>query len=245
MTDTQVRISPDATALINGEPLHVPPGIDPEHAVLQQLTLDAAGSGAPLAADIHDTRTEQHLRLQINPDGSTNLLAPGEPLSPPAPSTAPLADQRRTPPEPDQALQAVYEAGRAHDFAQAAARADRILADLTTSHGERHPATLTTAGVRADLAWMTGDYRYAAELWTYIAEGWAKTTGPESRPARTSARQAAASWRDVPDTEAIACGQPLLAMLLAIAPTPETNATVLAVRRRIGHLTGGARPALP
>ncbi|WP_329492972.1 hypothetical protein [Kitasatospora herbaricolor] len=234
MTDTQVRITPDGAALIDAEPIDVPPGTDPARVVLQQLALDAAGSGGPIAATIHDTRTDQRLRLQINPDGSTRPLAPGEPILPPAP--APPA-QNSASPEHDRALEAVYEAGRAHDFTRAAAQADRLLADLTATHGERHPATLTTAGVRADLAWMSGDYRYAAELWTYIAQGWAQTAGPASRPARSSARQAAASWKDVPDSEALASGQPLLEVLTTIAPSPETNPTVLAVRRRISLLT--------
>ncbi|MER6401377.1 hypothetical protein ABT263_35850 [Kitasatospora sp. NPDC001603] len=236
MTDTQVRITPDGAALIDAEPIDVPPGVDPARVVLQQLALDAAGSGGPIAAAIHDTRTEQRLRLQINPDGSTRALAPGEPILPHTPARAPAVESS-TSPEHEQALQAVYEAGRAHDFARAAAQADRLLADLTVTHGERHPATLTTAGVRADLAWMSGDYRYAAELWTYIAQGWAQSAGPASRAARSSARQAAASWKDVPDTEALASGQPLLAMLATVAPTPETNPTVLAVRRRISLLT--------
>ncbi|MFE7528086.1 hypothetical protein ACFU7Y_20560 [Kitasatospora sp. NPDC057542] len=236
MTDIQVRIGPDGATLIDGEPIDVPPGVDPARIVLPQLALDAAGSGGPIAAAIHDTRTEQRLRLQINPDGSTRPLAPGEPLTPPTATPAP-AGQGSVSPEHDQALQAVYEAGRAHDFARAAAQADRLLADLTATHGERHPATLTTAGVRADLAWMSGDYRYAAELWTYIAQGWAQAEGPASRPARSSARQAAASWKDVPDAEALASARPLLKMLTAIAPDPETNATVLAVRRRISLLT--------
>lgn len=237
MTDIQVRISPDGAASIDGEHLDVPAGVDPARVVLQQLALDATGSGGPIAAAIHDTRTEQRLRLQINPDGSTHPLAPGEPISPPPATPQVPAGESSACPQYDQALQAVYEAGRAHDFGRAAARADRLLADLTVTHGERHATTLTTAGVRADLAWMSGDYRYAAELWTYIAQGWAQAAGPASRPARSSARQAAASWRDVPDTEALASGQTLLAMLTAIAPTPRTNATVLAVRRRISHLT--------
>ncbi|MFE2727099.1 hypothetical protein [Kitasatospora sp. NPDC059327] len=234
MTDTQVRITPDGAALIDAEPIDVPPGTDPARVVLQQLALDAAGSGGPIAAAIHDTRTEQRLRLQINPDGSTRPLAPGEPILPPTP--APPA-QNSASPAHDRVLEVVYEAGRAHDFARAAAQADRLLADLTAIHGEHHPATLSTAGVRADLAWMSGDYRYATELWTYIAQGWARTAGPTSRPARSSARQAAASWKDIPDTEALASGQPLLDVLTSIAPSPETNATVLAVRRRISLLT--------
>ncbi|MEU9127829.1 hypothetical protein AB0D08_06895 [Kitasatospora sp. NPDC048540] len=236
MTDTQVHISPDGAARIDDEPIDVPPGVEPARAVLQQLALDAAGAGAPIAAAIHDTRTEQRLRLQINPDGSTLPLAPGEPLTPPTAATPAPAGESSASPEHDQALQAVYEAGRAHDFTRAADQADLLLAGLTATHGERHPATLTAAGVRADLAWMSGDYCYAAELWTYIAHGWAHATGPASRPARASAHQAAASWKDVPDSDALASGRPLLAMLTVIAPTPETNATVLAVRRRISRL---------
>ncbi|MET9611782.1 hypothetical protein [Kitasatospora indigofera] len=234
MTDTQVRISPDGAALIAGEPVDVPPGVDPARVVLQQLALDAAGSEGPIAAAIHDTRTEQRLRLQINPDGSTRPLAPGELLTPPPATTPVPADDLSL--EYNQAMQAVYEAGRAHDFARASAQTDRLLANLTATHGERHPTTLTTAGVRADIAWMSGDYRYATELWTFIAQGWALAAGPASGPARASARQAAASWKDVPDTEALSSGHPLLAILTAIAPTPETNNTVLAVRRRISLL---------
>ncbi|MFF2619738.1 hypothetical protein [Kitasatospora sp. NPDC058046] len=235
MTDIQVRISPDGAALIDGEPTDVPPGVDPARVVLELLALDAAGSGTPIAAAILDTRTEQRLRLQINPDGSTRPLALGEPLAPPAATPTPV-DEGSPASEHGLALQAVYEAGRVHDFARAIAQADRLLANLSASQGEYHRATLTTAGVRADLAWMSGDYGYAAELWTFIARAWAQAEGPASLSARSSARQAAASWKDTPDAQALASAQPLLEMLTAIAPSPATNATVLAVRHRISLL---------
>ncbi|MGW2540250.1 hypothetical protein ACWC5I_05090 [Kitasatospora sp. NPDC001574] len=236
MSDTPVHIGADGSVHIDGEPVDVPPGVDPARAVLQQLALDAAGSGTPFAADIDDARTRQHLRLQINTDGTSTPLAPGEPPASLTPDPALPSPEIPTTTDHDRALQAVHETGRAHDFTRAAVLADRLLADLTASNGEAHPTTLTTAGVRADLAWMSGDYRYAAELWTYIAQGWAQATGPASRSARSSARQAAASWKDVPDSEALSSGQELLAMLTTIAPAPETNATVLAVRRRISRL---------
>ncbi|WP_033355459.1 hypothetical protein [Kitasatospora aureofaciens] len=239
MNDTRVHIAADGAASINDDSVTIPGDVDTTHAVLHHLTLEAAGLGEPLAAAITDDRTGQQFRLQINPDGSADLLAPGEPLrhhptvTPPQPHSA---DPDTFPAEHRQALQAVHTAGRAHDFPTATSHADRLLQDITHTHGHHHAATLTTAQVRADLAWMSADFRYATELWTFIAEGWAQTLGPTSRQARFSIRQATASWRYTPDSHARETGPALLAALEAIAPTPQADRALAAIRTRLAHL---------
>ncbi|MER7674133.1 hypothetical protein ABTY61_37525 [Kitasatospora sp. NPDC096128] len=244
MNDTRVHITADGTASINDDSVTAPADIDPTHAVLHHLTLEAAGLGEPLAAAITDDRTGQHLRLQVNPDGSTDLLAPGEPLHHQPPAAAPpqphTPDPDPFPAEHRQALEAVHAAGRAHDFPTATRHADKLLQDITHTHGHHHPATLTTAQVRADLAWMSADFRYAAELWTFIADTWAQTLGPTSRQARFSIRQATASWRYTPDTHARETGPALLAALESIAPTPQADRALAAVRTRLAGLSATA-----
>ncbi|WP_329493930.1 hypothetical protein [Kitasatospora herbaricolor] len=163
-------------------------------------------------------------------------------------ATPPCAEGERTggadvrmPAQHRHAMERVFRAARRHDLALAVHRVNRLLVTLAASFGPGHHVTLTAAQVRADLAWLSGDLRRAAELWTAIADGWARLAGPTSRPARFGARQATASWLKVPDTEAAAGGAALLAMLLAVAPGPESNPVVLAVRRRMSRI-GNSNP---
>lgn len=241
MRNTSVHITRDGTTLVNSEPIPVPQGVDPPHAVLEHLTLEAAGAGQPLVADIRDDRNGQVLRLQINPDGTTAPLAANErPAATPSIRTITDAPTAPPPPFPDlyQAdFEAIIAAGRAHQFAPAIVQADRLLANISSSHGSQHPSTLTTAQIRADLAWMTADYPYATELWTFIATSWKDTLGPRTGGASRSARQAVACWLLAEPQPALRLGKTVLAMLEAIAPEPHTNPTVLSVQRRLNQLT--------
>ncbi|MEE1827362.1 hypothetical protein PUR61_35005 [Streptomyces sp. BE20] len=190
-----------------------------------------------------DAQDEQRLRLHIGPGGRCGLRFPR--AAPPLPSTTDESTARadaddRLPAEHRHALTQVFSAARNHDLALAVQRVDSLLVTVAASFGPRHHVTLTVAQVRADLAWLSGDARCAAGLWTLIADGWAQREGPASRPARFGARQAAASWREVPDAEAAASGAALLAMLLTVVPEPESNPLVRAVRRRMSLIGGGS-----
>ncbi|MFJ1709888.1 tetratricopeptide repeat protein [Kitasatospora sp. NPDC088346] len=203
----------------------------------------APGAAPPrlklVVADQED-RHERQLELRIGPDGRCTLTFPN--TAPPRTEGERLhrsgGDNVRMPAEHRRAMERVLRAARRHDLALAVHQAERLLVALAASFGPRHSFTLTAAQVRADLAWASGNFRRAAELWTSIADGWARLAGPTSRPARFSARQAAASWLKVPDGEAVAGGAALLAMLVTVAPDPESNPVVLAVRRRMGQIGG-------
>ncbi|MGV9270430.1 hypothetical protein ACWDRR_37985 [Kitasatospora sp. NPDC003701] len=189
-----------------------------------------------------DARERHRLRLHIGP-GERCVLRFPLPAPPPPPPRTTKDDTVRTgdidlPAEHRHVLEQAFGAARRHDLALAVQRTDHLLITLAASYGARHRFTLTAAQVRADLAWLSGDAWCAAKLWTLISDGWARLEGPASRPARFGARQAAASWREVPDDEAAAVGAALLATLLTVAPHPESNSLVLAVRRRLGRIAG-------
>ncbi|MFE6747254.1 hypothetical protein ACFVGM_15470 [Kitasatospora purpeofusca] len=130
----------------------------------------------------------------------------------------------------------MFAAARCQDFALAVRRADGMLTALAGSFGPDHPFTLSAAEVRADLAWLSGEAWYAAEFWMLIADGWARIDGPASPLARFGARQAAASWWNVPDAEAAVGGAALLAVLQLVTPGADFDPTVRAVRRRMGRI---------
>ncbi|MFD5922635.1 hypothetical protein ACFVYP_38820 [Kitasatospora sp. NPDC058201] len=189
-----------------------------------------------------DDRDEQRLRLHIGPGGRCGLRFPHPAPPPPCTTGGSIvgaAADSCLPAEHRRALVEVVNAARSHDFVLAVRRVDSLLVTVAASFGPRHHFTLTVAQVRADLAWLSGDARFAAELWTLIAGEWARREGPASRPARFGARQAAASWREVPDAEAAAVGAALLAMLLTVVPDPESTPVVRAVRHRMSVIGDG------
>ncbi|MGW6919498.1 hypothetical protein ACWGB8_37690 [Kitasatospora sp. NPDC054939] len=139
-------------------------------------------------------------------------------------------------------LQQIVSAAQCRDFALAVRQMEDLLVTLALQYGHHHRFTLRAAQVRADLAWLAGDSRFSAKLWMLIADGWARLDGPASPPARFGARQATASWWEVPDPEAAALGAPLLATLLAVAPDPTSNPVVRAVRYRISRIMAPPPP---
>ncbi|MEK2495459.1 hypothetical protein WN990_38575 [Kitasatospora purpeofusca] len=214
-------------------PPHRPTGPRTAFPGLRLVTTDPSGADR-----------DRGLQLRLGPDGRCVL---GFPLSVP-PSTgaaAPGAADRsavgadvrtRLPFDQHRALEQVFVAARCHDFALAVRRADGLLATLASSFGPHHRFTLSAAEVRADLAWLSGEAWCAAEFWMLIAEGWARLEGRTSPLARFGARQAAASWWQVPDAEAAIGGAALLAVLLLVTPGPDSDPVVRAVRRRMNRI---------
>ncbi|MFB8243121.1 hypothetical protein ACFC58_41950 [Kitasatospora purpeofusca] len=192
-----------------------------------------------VTADAPDADRDRGLQLRLGPDGRCVLRFPRAVPPPPGAadrSTVGTDVRARLPVDQHRALELVFAAARCHDFALAVRRADGLLTALAATFGPHHPFTLSAAEVRADLAWLSGEAWCAAEFWMLIADGWARLEGPASPLARFGARQAAASWRAVPDAEAAIGGAALLAVLLLVTPTPESDPVVRAVRRRMDRI---------
>ncbi|MFD4910468.1 hypothetical protein [Kitasatospora purpeofusca] len=229
-------------------PPHRPTGPRTAFPGLRLVTTDAPGADR-----------DRGLQLRLGPDGRCVLGFPRSvPPSPVPPSTgaaspgaaspgtaSPGAADRSTvgadvrtrlPLDQHRALEQVFAAARCHDFALAVRRADGLLTTLASSFGPHHRFTLSAAEVRADLAWLSGEAWCAAEFWMLIAEGWARLEGPAGPLARFGARQAAASWWEVPDAEAAIGGTALLAVLLLVTPGPDSDPVVRAVRRRMNRI---------
>ncbi|CAN3977674.1 hypothetical protein [Kitasatospora purpeofusca] len=204
-------------------PPHRPTGPRTAFPGLRLVTTDTPGADR-----------DRGLQLRLGPDGRCVLgfSTPGS-----ADGSAVGADVRtRLPVDQHRALEQVFAAARCHDFALAVRRADGLLTTLASSFGPQHRFTLSAAEVRADLAWLSGEAWCAAEFWMLIAEGWARLDGRASPLARFGARQAAASWWEVPDAEAAIGGAALLAVLLLVTPGPDSDPVVRAVRRRMNRI---------
>ncbi|WP_327063653.1 hypothetical protein OG196_02045 [Kitasatospora purpeofusca] len=204
-------------------PPHRPTGPRTAFPGLRLVTTDAPGADR-----------DRGLQLRLGPDGRCVLgfSAPGV-----TDRSALGADVRtRLPLDQHRALEQVFAAARCHDFALAVRRADSLLTTLASSFGPHHRFTLSAAEVRADVAWLSGEAWCAAEFWILIAEGWARLEGPTSPLAHFGARQAAASWWEVPDAEAAIGGTALLAVLLLVTPGPDSDPVVRAVRRRMNRI---------
>ncbi len=215
------RTASDRTAF--DLPPHRPTGPRTAFPGLRLVTTDMPGADR-----------DRGLQLRLGPDGRCVLgfSAPGA-----ADGSAVGADVRtRLPVDQHRALEQVFAAARCHDFALAVRRADGLLTTLASSFGPQHRFTLSAAEVRADLAWLSGEAWCAAEFWMLIAEGWARLDGRASPLARFGARQAAASWWEVPDAEAAIGGAALLAVLLLVTPGPDSDPVVRAVRRRMNRI---------
>nr|BEK62994.1 hypothetical protein KPHV_02210 [Kitasatospora purpeofusca] len=219
--------------MVSDLPPHRPTGPRTAFPGLRLVTTDTPGADR-----------DRGLQLRLGPDGRCVL---GFPRSVPpstgaaSPATADGsavgADVRtRLPVDQHRALEQVFAAARCHDLALAVRRADGLLTTLASSFGPQHRFTLSAAEVRADLAWLSGEAWCAAEFWMLIAEGWARLDGRSSPLARFGARQAAASWWEVPDAEAAIGGTALLAVLLLVTPGPDRDPVVRAVRRRMDRI---------
>ncbi|WP_371591223.1 hypothetical protein [Streptomyces sp. NBC_00470] len=153
------------------------------------------------------------------PDGTTQQATPSSATPQPAApqSEASLHDR----------LRAAQEAGRAHDFDTAIAAADEILQQLIAEQGDTAIGTLEAAQFRADLAYLSGEYAFATESWTWLALAWFDRVGPGKRRTQIAAQNAAQSWMHLPPHEARPRADDLVNMLLEVT-APERTATIRA-----------------
>ncbi|MEU7028825.1 hypothetical protein AB0A60_19310 [Streptomyces sp. NPDC046275] len=228
-TRYQVHISRDGQLYLDNEPQVVPDGVDPSQVVVQVLHIEAAGSGQPVLVHVQDERTTSRFDVQVMPDGTTQ--APGTP--PAAPQLASTATGQA--PSIFGRLAAAQAAGRAHDFDTAIVAADDILRQLTAEQGETASATLETAQFRADLAYLSGEFAFAAASWTWLALAWFDRLGPGKRRTQIAAQNAVQAWMHLSPSEAGLLASDLVNMLMEVT-APERTATVRAqIAERLGQ----------
>ncbi|MCX4681427.1 hypothetical protein OG413_40225 [Streptomyces sp. NBC_01433] len=230
-THYQVHISRDGQLHIDNEPQLVPDGVDPSQVVVQVLHIEAAGSGLPVLVQVRDERSDARFDMQVMPDGTTQAAetpsaAPQLAAAEPGQQKASLFDR----------LAAAQAAGRAHDFDTAIEAAEDILQQLTAEQGATASGTLEAAEFRADLAYLSGEYAFAAASWTWLALAWFDRLGPGKRRTQVAAQNAADAWMHLPPHEAGPMVSDLVNMLLEVV-APERTATMRAqITERLGQL---------
>ncbi|MGW6790786.1 hypothetical protein [Streptomyces chartreusis] len=238
-----VEILDATTVNIHGEPIAVPPGVDPGQAVMSYLQLEAANVGHPISACIDDRRYGITATLTINPDGTASA---GTPANAPAPQQALEPTPARTTEHPLEAVQCLAAQGH---LGAAIDHADRYLLQLSTDPalGPEHPDTLEAAETRAHLAWLLRDFPYAYRTWSWIAAAWHDRVGPcprnnhahdhnQCRHTMVTTRNAAAAWWQLPVAEGAATGQNVLNLLERNSGVPNTRAAQ-DIRTRLRELT--------
>ncbi|WP_331752198.1 hypothetical protein [Streptomyces chartreusis] len=234
----------DATTVnIHGEPIAVPPGVDPDQAVMSYLQLEAAGVGHPISACIDDRRYGIKATFTINPDGTASANTPA---NTPAPQQAPTPTPAHSIEHPLAAVQSLAVQGQ---LGAAIDHADRYLLQLSTDPalGPEHPDTLKAAEIRAHLAWLGRDFPYAYRTWSWIAAAWHDRVGPcprnshvhdhnQCRHTMVTTRNAAAAWMQLPVAEGAATGQDILNLLERTSGVPNTRAAQ-DIRTRLRELT--------
>ncbi|MGW6202181.1 hypothetical protein ACWF9B_00790 [Streptomyces sp. NPDC055089] len=223
-TGIQVHISGDGQLHINSEPLLVPDGVDPSRVVIQTLHIEAAGSGLPVLVQVQDERTGSQFDMQVMPDGTTQAPALPRVSAAQVEPKGSLFDR----------LTAAQAAGRAHDFNTAIAAADDILQHLTAEQGDTASATLEAAQLRADLAYLSGEFAFAAASWTWLALAHFDRLGPGRRRTQLAAQSAAQAWMQLPPHEAAPLASDLVGMLLEVAAPERTASMRDQIAKRIG-----------
>ena len=256
----QVRITADGTCFIDDEFFAPPPGTSLNEAVLSRLQLETAALEAPVRAVIHDEQAHYTLAIQVNRDGTSELLSDDSTkvqgiaqtdtpvAAPPAPSTThpplalpwdePLAADRpyEPLPEPYRArLEAICATAREERFPEAAASADALISELTTKYGPTHLYTLAAGGVRGDIAWLMRDDRYALQIWIFIARAWHNFFGPTHKTTVRAVSNAVGCWRRLPRTRALAEGDEVISLLQEV-PIPRAEPNLRAIRQRLRRL---------
>ncbi|QYX76143.1 hypothetical protein [Streptomyces akebiae] len=193
----QVRITPDGICFIDEEYFTPPPGASLNEAVLAHLQLEAAALEMPIQAVIQDEQAQYTTSIQVNTDGTSHPLDDEtsvshnpnlpQPTAMPAPPASPHTADPVPPDRPYEPLPEPYRGRLASTcatanedrFTEAAHEADQLLAELSTQYGPSHLYTLAVALVRGDIAWLSQDYLYGAQIWIFMARSWHLHLGPQ------------------------------------------------------------------
>jgi hypothetical protein len=256
----QVRITTDGTCFIDDEFFAPPPGASLNEAVLSHLQLEAAALDAPVRAVIHDEQAHYSLAIQVNSDGTSELLpddstktqgaaqVDAQVTSPPGSSSTqspvglpwdePLAPDRpyEPLPEPYRArLEGICATARVGRFPEAATSADALISELAAKYGPTHLYTLAAGSVRGDIAWLMRDDRYALQIWIFIARAWHNLLGPTHKTTVRAVSNAVGCWRRLPRSHSLAEGEEITSLLQEI-PIPQAESNLNVIRQQLRRL---------
>ncbi|MFF5304803.1 hypothetical protein ACFY5F_36145 [Streptomyces sp. NPDC013161] len=252
----QVRITPEAIVFIDEEFFTPPPGVSLNEAVLAHLQLEAAAMEMPIRAVIQDEQARYTTTIQVNADGTSNLLegeahvsaAPRPPraaasrtnVSIPQPQTLdPVPPDRPYEPLPEPyrgQLIAVCVTANQNLFTEAARNADRLLAELSAQFGPSHLYTLAVGHVRGDIAWLEHDYGYGLQSWVFIARAWHLHLGPRHGTTVRAVGNVLGCWRRLQPAEAKELASYVVRFLRDVS-FPDSERVVRTINRRMQGIT--------
>ncbi|MGW2106338.1 hypothetical protein [Streptomyces sp. NPDC001948] len=238
-----VHILDETTVHIHGEPIAVPPGVNPDQAVMSYLHLESAGVGHPINAQIDDRRYGVQAALIVNPDGTTATAA--------GPQAAVTTNMKQSGPA-RQPLTDIHTLAIQGNVEEAIERTNGLLLQLSAdpSRGSEHADTLEAAETRAHLAWIKRDYTCAYQTWSWIAATWRELLGPcpggpthnhtMCRRIAITTSNAATAWMQLPAQEATEASGEVLALLERNSGSSNTPAAQ-GIRSRVAKL-GAQKP---
>ncbi|GAB2326671.1 hypothetical protein [Streptomyces variabilis] len=244
----QVRITSDGICFIDEEYFTPPPGVTLNEAVLAHLQLEAAALEVPIRAVIQDEQAQYTTSIQVNTDGTSHPLddetpVPHKPNLPqptvvPTPAAPPHttdpvpADRPYEPlPEPYRGrLASTCAIANQNRFAEAAHEADQLLAELSSQYGPTHLYTLAVALVRGDIAWLSQDYQYGLQIWTFIARSWHLHLGPQHSTTVRAVGNALGCWGRL-QPEGTKASAPHVVKLLQDITIPNADLAVQAINQ--------------
>ncbi|WP_405542788.1 hypothetical protein OG478_13835 [Streptomyces phaeochromogenes] len=247
----QVQITPDGICFIDEEFVTPPPGTSLNEAVIAYLQLEAAALEMPIRAVIQDEQANYTTSIQVNADGTSHTLDNGAqvPTSPNVPQATAIAPSPSIPapntpdavppsrpheplPEPYRGrLVSICATANKNHFAEAVRAADQLLAELSTHFGPSHLYTLAVGLVRADIAWLTQDFRFGLRAWTFMAQSWHVRLGPQHSVTVLAVGNAIGCWRRLQPADAKASAPHILSLLQDVS-IPDSDTAVLAINRQ-------------
>ncbi|MCA1220211.1 hypothetical protein [Streptomyces sp. 8L] len=218
----RVQITPDGDCFIDKEFFTLPPGVELSEAVLARLRLETAASETPVRAVIQDEQAQYTTEIEINIDGTSHILVGSDPMPAEhlrmreAPSVTNLPPVRHiavgaiSPDRPYTSLPDPYSDRLAvicatasrNRFAEASREADQLLEELSVRFGPNHIYALAVGLVRADIAWLTGDFQYSFRSWVFIAREWYLHLGPQHSMTVHATGNALGCWLRLHSSEA-------------------------------------------
>lgn len=252
-----VLLGHDGKATLNGEPIPVreDEGETVHDAILNLVQRLAQEQGQPLEVTVLDQREGYVARLQVAPDGSSQLLAseatpaaePAEPAEPALPpqARAGAGGAPAVPAELRDAVAQINQASTGQDWERATVLALRLAEHAARAYGEEHPYTLEARSLAAHVAHLSGDQLSPSPTFLDVARIRHAQGDPR---AREDLRRAVAIWRTEGDPQAVAAhGRALLNLWFEVVDggssgeddgaTPADMAVLHQIERRLRAFT--------
>jgi hypothetical protein len=256
----EVLISPDGSAVLDGELFPVPEGEMVHVALLDTMHRHAQARGGPVEVVILDQQEEHVLCIEVDIDGSSRILhhEPYDTEDEPQPLPAAGPPQRDVPPSPQETwptapapertpsavvdmpvlvpgelgelVALISHAVDTGALERASALAFRIRQHTTRAFGDEHPYTLEAHALEAFVAHRSGNHHLALDTCLELARLRRLQGDPR---AQDELRRAIAAWRLIDDVPAaVDYGRALLAVWSEVAETggPELADSELADR---------------